>query len=127
MRESGLASASPTGSDVLGGSVGPAAQFPITPAFCPREREKYRPHGAKSRHPDISRDCRQSTLSLGGWGEGERGRRTDAAAQYVLGPRETALLFLAALASNVRAPITQGGGFGRIQEAHAGPFYCQIT
>ena len=32
-----------------------------------------------------------------GWGEGERGRRTDAAAQYVFGPRATEPQFLAAL------------------------------
>ena len=46
------------------------------------------------------------------WGEGERGRRTDAAAQNVFGPRETEPQFLAALDKNVRAPIAQGGGFG---------------
>ena len=32
-----------------------------------------------------------------GWGEGERGCRTDAAAQNVFGPRETEPQFLAAL------------------------------
>ena len=32
-----------------------------------------------------------------GWGEGERGCRTDAAAQYVFGPRETEPQFVAAL------------------------------
>ena len=40
--------------------------------------------------------------------------RTIAAAQYVFGPRETEPQFLVALDKNVRAPITQGGGFGEI-------------
>ena len=39
-----------------------------------------------------------------GWGEGERGRRTDAAAQYVCSTRETKPQLLAALAKNVGAP-----------------------
>ena len=44
-----------------------------------------------------------------GWGEGERGRRTDAAAQNVFGLRETEPQFLAALDRNVRAPTTRVG------------------
>ena len=52
--------------DVLGGSVSSAAPFPLTPALSPEERENYRPRGDKSKHPDISHDDRQSTLS---WGE----------------------------------------------------------
>jgi hypothetical protein len=39
------------------------AQFPLTPALSPRERENYRPRYDKSRHPDSARDERQSTLS----------------------------------------------------------------
>jgi hypothetical protein len=39
-----------------------------------------------------------------GWGEGERGRRTDAAAQNDCGTRQTEPQFLAALDKNVRAP-----------------------
>ena len=39
-----------------------------------------------------------------GWGEGERGCRTAAAAQNVFGARETEPQFLAALDKNVRAP-----------------------
>ena len=37
------------------------APFPLTP----KERENYRPRGDKAKHPDISLDDRQSTLSLG--------------------------------------------------------------
>jgi len=40
-------------------------RFPLTPALSPKERENYRPRGDKARPPDISRDDRQSTLSLG--------------------------------------------------------------
>ena len=40
-----------------------------------------------------------------GWGEGERGRRTNAAAQNVFGTRETEPQFLAAWDKNVRALI----------------------
>jgi len=43
-----------------------------------------------------------------GWGEGERGRRTDAAVQKVFGPRETVPQFLAAWDRNVRAPTPLG-------------------
>ena len=39
-----------------------------------------------------------------GWGEGERGRRTVAAAQYVFGTRETEPEFLAALDVKLRRP-----------------------
>ncbi|MEI6781567.1 MAG: hypothetical protein WCQ21_11695, partial [Verrucomicrobiota bacterium] len=53
-----------------GGSVSPAAPFPLTPARSPKERENYRPRGDKSKQPDISHDDRQGTLSWGeGWGE----------------------------------------------------------
>ena len=38
---------------------------PLTPALSPKVRENYRPQGDKSKHPDISHDDRQSTLSLG--------------------------------------------------------------
>ena len=38
-----------------------------------------------------------------GWGEGELGRRTDAAAQNVFGTRETEPQILAVLDKNVRA------------------------
>ena len=47
-----------------------------------------------------------------GWGEGERGRRTDVAAQNVFGPRETEPQFLAALDKIVRTAITQAGRGG---------------
>ena len=51
-----------------------------------------------------------------GWGEGERGRRTVAAAQYVFGTRETERQFLAASGANdrhAREPheIPQAAGF----------------
>ena len=41
--------------DALGGSVNPAAPFPLTPALSPKERENYRLRGNKTRHPGISR------------------------------------------------------------------------
>ena len=99
-----------------------------SPRPSPEERENYRPRGDKSRHPDISRDDRPSPLSLGrgparlphigrtrklvarlpwlpllwgeGWGEGERGRRTDAAAQNVFGACETEPQFLSEIPDN---------------------------
>ena len=42
-----------------------SAQFPLTPALSPEERENYRLRGDKSRHTASSRDERQSTLSDG--------------------------------------------------------------
>ena len=41
------------------------SSVPPTPALSPKERENYRPRGDKARPPAISRDDRQSTLSLG--------------------------------------------------------------
>ena len=65
-------------------------------------------------HPQARSAATVAPSPLGrGWGEGERGCRTDAAAQNVFGTRETEPQFLAALDKNVRAPMTQYGGFGR--------------
>ncbi|MEI6779871.1 MAG: hypothetical protein WCQ21_03025 [Verrucomicrobiota bacterium] len=49
-----------------------------------------------------------------GWGEGERGRRTDAAAQDVFGPRETEPQFLAA--SDVQTCIVKRLSYAELRD-----------
>ena len=70
-----------------------------SPRPSPQRRGRTIGRGATNRSLQTSRPTTARAPSLGGvgWGEGERGRRTDAAAQNVFGPRETEPQFLAAL------------------------------
>ena len=94
----------PRAKDVLGGSVSPAAQFPLPPALSPEEREprwpRYEPAGAHDmRKPGLA--------SPSPWGE-DRGegelssRRFRGASSSEPDPLQTRFTFLAALDILVR-------------------------
>ena len=62
------------------------------------QKERPSPTLAYLAHPQARSAASDAPSPWGeGWGEGERGRRTDAAAQNVFGPREIEPQFLAAL------------------------------
>ena len=70
--------------------------FPLTP----EERGNCSPVGGRIERYELAKDAVEGAPAPLGrdiWGEGERGCRTDAAAQNVFGPRETEPQFLAAL------------------------------
>ena len=119
------------------------APFPLTPTLAPKERESYRLRGDKSRQtsrathdrapsPLGRRRCEARLSPIGrtrkliarppwlpllwgaGWGEGERGRRTDAAAQDVFGPRETEPQFLAA--SDIQTCIVKRLSYAELRD-----------